>query len=100
MLEDNLGLTGLTSLDMRLTRFSSDAAIVDKMSPADILNLTPSQNVEFISAPIDSNHQVFQRLMANLVSIQDSCPGFELLNPKFVKGGRLLLPLNVYQQLV
>ena len=100
MLEDNLGLTGLTSLDMRLTHFSSDAAIVDKMSPADILNLTPSQNVEFISAPIDSNHQVFQKLMANLVSIQESCPGFELLNPKFVKGGRLSLPLNVYQQLV
>ena len=38
--------------------------------------------------------------MANLVSIQESCPGFELLNPKFVKGGRLSLPLNVYQQLV
>ena len=99
-MEDSYEMTGLTSLVMRLNHLSGDASIVDKMAPADVLLLTPEHNVESISAPIDSGHEVFQKLMANLVSIQKICPEFKLLNPKFVKGGRLSLPLNVYKQIV
>lgn len=99
-MEDSYEMTGLTSLVMRLNHLSNDAAIIDKMAPADVLSLTPEHNVDSISAPIDSGHEVFQKLMANLVSIQQTCPEFQLLNPKFVKGGRLSLPLNVYKQIV
>ena len=99
-MEDSYEMTGLTSLVMRLSHLSNDASIVDKMAPADVLSLTPEHNVESISAPIDSGHEVFQKLMANLVSIQQTCPEFQLLNPKFVKGGRLSLPLDVYKQIV
>jgi len=99
-MEDSYAMTGLTSFVMRLNHLSGDASIVDKMAPADVLSLTPEDNVDSISAPIDSGHEVFQKLMANLVSIQQSCPEFQLLNPKFVKGGRLSLPLDVYKQIV
>jgi hypothetical protein len=99
-MEDSYEMTGLTSLVMRLNHLSNDASIVDKMAPADVFSLTPEQSVESISAPIDSGHEVFQKLMANIVSIQQTCPDFQLLNPKFVKGGRLSLPLNVYKQIV
>ena len=99
-MEDSYEMTGLTSLVMRLNHLSNDASIVDKMAPADVLSLTPEHTVDSISAPIDSGHEVFQKLMANLVSIQQTCPEFQLLNPKFVKGGRLSLPLDVYKQIV
>ena len=99
-MEDSYEMTGLTSLVMRLNHLSNDTSIVDKMAPADVLSLTPEHKVDSISAPIDSGHEVFQKLMANLVTIQQTCPEFQLLNPKFVKGGRLSLPLNVYKQIV
>jgi len=99
-MEDSYEMTGLTSLVMRLNHLSNDTSIVDKMAPADVLSLTPEHKVDSISAPIDSGHEVFQKLMANLVTIQQNCPEFQLLNPKFVKGGRLSLPLNVYKQIV
>ena len=99
-MEDSYEMTGLTSLVMRLNHLSNDTSIVDKMAPADVLSLTPEYKVDSISAPIDSGHEVFQKLMANLVTIQQTCPEFQLLNPKFVKGGRLSLPLDVYKQIV
>jgi hypothetical protein len=70
------------------------------MAAADVLYLTPVEKVDSISAPIDSSHEVFKNLMANLVSIQKNCPEFQLLNPKFVQGNRLSLPLEVYKQIV
>jgi hypothetical protein len=99
-MEDSYEMTGLTSLIMRYNHLSDDSSVVDKMTPANILRLTPTNSVDTISAPIDSDHEVFQKLMANLVSIQQKCPEFQLLNPKFVRGGRLSLPLNVYKQIV
>lgn len=99
-MEDSYEMTGLTSLVMRFNHLSNDASVVDKMEPADILMLTPPSTVDSISAPIDSDHQVFQKLMANMEAIEQKCPGFQLLNPKFISGGRLSLPLNVYKQIV
>ena len=99
-MEDNYEMTGLTSLVMRFNHFSGDSSVVDKMAAADVLYLTPVEKVDTISAPIDSSHEVFKNLMANLVSIQKNCPEFQLLNPKFVQGNRLSLPLEVYKQIV
>ena len=40
------------------------------------------------------------KLVKNIVQIQEKIPGFNLLNPEFVKGGRLNLPRDVYKQIV
>lgn len=99
-LEDEYKLTDTLSLSMRRCHYSGSASFVDRMKPETIFNLTPPKSSNFITAPIDPSHPVFEKLVKNIVQIQEKIPGFNLLNPEFVKGGRLNLPRDVYKQIV
>ena len=99
-LEDQYNLTDPTSLMMRQCHFSGSASFVDKMRPEIIFQLTPPTASKFITAPIDPSHPVFEKLVKNIVQIQAATPSFQLLNPEFVKGGRLNIPREVYKQIV
>lgn len=99
-LEDEYKLTDQEIILMRRCHFSGSASFVDKMKPEIIFNLTPPKSSDFITAPIDPSHPVFEKLVKNIVQIQQKFPAFNLLNPEFVKGGRLNLPRDVYKQIV
>lgn len=99
-MEEEYGLSPQDNLVMRFAHFTGSSAIVDKMNPNDVLQLTPSTDSTFISAPIDPAHPVFAHLVNNLVSVQEQFPSFQLLNPKYVSGNRLQLPREVYQIIV
>lgn len=98
-MEEEYSLSPQDNLVMRLAHFTGSLAIVDKMNPTDVFQLTPSMDSR-ISAPIDANHPVFAQLVENLVSIQEKFPSFQLINPKYVSGNRLQLPRDIYQQIV
>lgn len=98
-MEEEYSLSPPDKLVMRLAHFTGSSAIVDKMDPTDVFQLTPSMD-SHISAPIDANHPVFAHLIEKLVSIQEKFPSFQLINPKYVSGNRLQLPREVYHQIV
>jgi hypothetical protein len=99
-MEEEYQVTPKDSLVMRLTHLTGSATIVDKMTPADVFQLTPATDSQFISTPIDPSHPVFAHLVGNLDSIQQQFPSFQLINPKYMRGNRLKLPREVYQQIV
>lgn len=98
--EDEYGLTSKENLVMRLSHFSGSSSFADKMSPGHIFQLSPQSNSKYITAPIDPSHPVFEKVVRNIVSLQQQFPKFQLLNPKFVRGNRLKLPREVYKQVV
>ena len=100
IVEEEYKMTPQDTLVMRLVHLSGSATIVDKMNPADVFQLTPSTDSQFISTPIDPQHPVFAHLVGNLVSIQQQFPSFQLINPQYMRGNRLKLPREVYQQIV
>jgi hypothetical protein len=85
---------------MRLSHLTGSASFVDKMSPDHVYQLTPESSSEFITAPIDPSHPVFEKVVHNIVRLQQQFPEFQLLNPAFVRGNRLKLPREVYKQVV
>lgn len=98
--EEEYAVSPQDTLVMRLVHLSGSATIADKMKPADVFQLTPSTDSQFISTPIDPQHPVFAHLVGNLDSIQQQFPSFQLINPKYMRGNRLKLPREVYQQIV
>ena len=103
-MEDEYEITLRDTMVMRLAHFSKSDAIIDKLSPRDLVEASPtpaqmSTAKDFISAPIDMNHPVLQRLMSDITEIQEKFPNFQLFNPKFTQGERLKLPRSVVEHI-
>ena len=102
--EDEYELSLDDSLLMRLAHFSSSDKVLDKLSPKELVMVSPtpaqsSEASEFISAPVNMDHVVLQSLMNDITQIQKQFPSFQLFNPKFMKGGRLQIPRDVFEHL-
>jgi hypothetical protein len=102
--EDEYHLSPADTLVMRLAHFSSSERVMDKLTPQELVMVspTPSQSEgapEFISAPVNMEHVVLQKLMGDLTQIQKKFPSFELFNPKYMKGGRLQIPRDVFEHI-
>lgn len=104
-LEEHLALMLVDILKMRHSAFSASDAVIDKLSPSDILRLTPttlqSPNASlFIAAPLSMTHPVFSKLMNNIEQIQSQFPDIQLFNSKYVTDGRLQIPRKLYESTV
>lgn len=102
--EQEYSVTQQSVLRMRLAQFSKSDDIVDKLSPRDVFNITPTaEHVEkgndYITAPVNMDHVVLQRLMKNLAEVQGKFHNFHLFNTQAVQGGRLVLPREIYDYL-
>lgn len=104
-MEEDLVITLRDTLKMRHCSFSGSDTIVDKLSPTDVLKLTPTREQspnahELIASPLTMNHVVMQNLMANIESVNAKFADFQLFNPKYVSNGRLNIPREVYAHIV
>ena len=104
-MEEDLAVTLSDTLKMRHCSFSGSDAIVDKLSPNDVLKLTPTQKqspnaTPHIAAPLTMEHPVMHNLMHDIQGVQAKFADFQLFNPKYVSNGRLNIPRNVYAHIV
>lgn len=102
--EDEYHLSLQDTFVMRLAHFSSSDKVVDKLTPEELVMVSPTPKQsnkasEFISAPINMEHVVLQKLMGDITQIQKKFPSFELFNPKFTKAGRLQIPRDVFEHI-
>ena len=104
-MEENCDFVLQDILKMRHSVFAPSDKFVDKISPSDMLRLTPTQEQsanakEFIEAPLTMNHKVMKNLMENIASVQEQFKDFKLFNPKYVSQGRLQIPREVYERII
>lgn len=103
-LEDEYSLTFQDTLAMRMSTFSGSDAFIDKLAPEDIYKLEPSpEHIQaannYITAPVDMEHPVMNKLMNNIQEIQRKFPDFHLFNPKYMEGNRFKIPREVYKDI-
>jgi hypothetical protein len=103
-LEDEYALTFQDTLAMRMSTFSGSDAFVDKLAPEDIYKLEPtSEHIQaandYITAPVNMEHPVMNKLMNNIQAIQRKFPNFHLFNPKYMEGKRFKIPREVYKDI-
>lgn len=104
-MEEELGMTLRDTLKMRQCAFSGSDRIIDKLSPSEVLQLTPTAEQSpvaqaLIGAPLSMSHVVMQNLMHNIEDVQAKFGDFQLFNPKYVSNGRLNIPREVYAHVV
>lgn len=103
-LEDEYALTFQDTLAMRMSTFSGSDAFVDKLAPEDIYKLEPApEHIQaantYITAPVNMEHPVMNKLMHNIQAIQRKFPNFHLFNPKYMEGKRFKIPREVYKDI-
>ena len=89
---------------MRMSTFSGSDAFVDKLAPEDIYKLEPAPEHmqaanDYITAPVNMEHPVMNKLMNNIQTIQRKFPNFHLFNPKYMEGKRFKIPREVYKDI-
>lgn len=104
-MEEEYNISLSDTLKMTHCAFSPSDSFIDNIDPADLLRITPTsaQNQkasDSMSAPFNMEHPVLQNLMNNIHDIQTKFPHFQLFNPKVVSGGRIILPREVYKNVI